>query len=124
MLRQTQEWDDEINSILPDRAERIVRELIMMARSLRKSSFGRPQLVFSDGSFIGTTVWGPNATTRVQTLLAQGEQPLGSSPHGDISASHSSGHGERMTSRPVLNSALWLTPVTDTESGQPKRSKA
>ncbi len=77
MLKQTQEWDDEIHSILPDRAEHIVRELIKMARSLRKSSYSKPQLIFSDGSFVSTTDWAPNATTTVRTLLAQGEQPLG-----------------------------------------------
>ncbi len=58
-------------------AQPIVNRLKRTARLLDCRGYGIAQLVFSDWSSVSTTDWAPDALTEVETLLKQGERPLG-----------------------------------------------
>ena len=58
-------------------AECIIQRLNEMARFLYCRGYGIPALIFSDLSYVSTTDWAPDPLTEVETLLQQGERPLG-----------------------------------------------
>jgi hypothetical protein len=58
-------------------AECIIQKLNEVARLLYYRGYGIPALIFSDMSCVSTTDWAPDPLTEVETLLQQGERPLG-----------------------------------------------
>ncbi|MFY9646077.1 MAG: hypothetical protein WAK29_12915 [Terriglobales bacterium] len=58
-------------------ADCIIQRLNQMARFLYYRGYGIPALIFSDLSCVSTTDWAPDPLTEVETLLQQGERPLG-----------------------------------------------
>jgi len=55
----------------------IIQRLNEVARLLYYRGYGVPQLIFSDLSCVSTTDWAPDPLAEVETLLQQGERPLG-----------------------------------------------
>ncbi len=58
-------------------AECIIQRLNEVVRLLYYRGYGVPQLIFSDLSCVSTTDWAPDPLAEVETLLQQGERPLG-----------------------------------------------
>ena len=71
----TEEENYECDNMVPNKAERIVQELIKKARMLSSRGYGITQLVFSDCSFVSLTDSG--VLGQVVALLRAGCQPLG-----------------------------------------------
>jgi hypothetical protein len=60
-----------------NRAKLINQKLREVAKFLYYRGYGTPQLIFSDGSFVATTDWDPDALIEIASLLRRGERPLG-----------------------------------------------